>query len=289
MRTQARGLAQAVAGRVLEKTAPARAFWTPWRKPPFTSPWPDILITCGRRAVWVSRAIGAGSKGRTFRVHIQDPKVSPQHFDLVVAMAHDRIASTGNVIKVTTALHDVTPARLAVAAGQWRERLAPLGPFTGALVGGDTARGVFNTGDQLRFIEGLKRLRQGSGHGLAITPSRRTPPAFRRRLVDAFGSDKGTFVWDGEGDNPYLGILALADQLVVTGDSISMVSEALATEHPVAVFDLGIKAYQSFLTKLVSQGAISDFPGGPWPEGRRDPEGATGLAAAVVRERMLAR
>ena len=68
------------------------------------------------------------------------------------------------------------------------------------------------------------------GVGVAVTPSRRTDPAVTRVLTEAL-APLGGYVWDGSGDNPYFGMLALADAIVVTMDSVSMVSEAVATRR----------------------------------------------------------
>ena len=282
MRTQARGLATAVADVVVEQTLRRGPLdWLPGRQAPFAPPWPDILISCGRRSVWASRAIRKAAQGRTVTVHIQDPKVSAKHFDLVVAMAHDRIAAGGNVTKVETALHDLTPQKLAIAVAAWRDRLKL--PFVGVLVGGDTARGQFSPEDQNRLISGLMRLRRDGGTALAITGSRRTPPAFLHRLRETFTGDPAVFVWDGQGDKPYLGILGLADALVVTGDSVSMISEALAAGAPVEVLDLNIPAYRPFLDRLIQSGHIRSFTGEAidWPSA--GPLNATLNAAETVK------
>ena len=184
MRTQARGLAEAIADKVVEHVTPKAAAWDfarlGWGRPElfpgFAPPWPDVLISCGRRSI--PRVLDARRRGgdRPFLVHIQDPRGAAPKFDFVVAMAHDRIAAGPRVIKVATALHDLTRAKLAEAASNWRERLAGLEPFAGVIVGGDLRGRPFTLDDTRRLIGGLDRLRIGGELGLAITPSRRTPP-----------------------------------------------------------------------------------------------------------------
>ncbi|MEO8926280.1 MAG: mitochondrial fission ELM1 family protein [Caulobacteraceae bacterium] len=292
MRTQARGLAQAVAGTVIEKTAPAR--W-PWgakgaKDDRFEPPWPDLLITCGRRSVPLSIALRKRAGGQMITVHIQDPRADAAAFDLVVAMEHDRIAAGPKVIKVATALHDLTPAKLAAAAARWRDRFEALGgPLVGVSIGGTTRRGAFTLAHGRDLIDGLQRLRREAGASLAVTPSRRTPPATRALLRNAFGDDPGVFLWDMTGDNPYRAILALADRLVVTGDSVSMISEALATGHPVEVFDLGFARYAPFLDGLIARGLVRRFVGEPIPRHAANPMNATAEAAAAVRGLLQAR
>ena len=125
MRTQARGLAKAVADEVVEKVVAVRPpwRWLPARWPGVLTgvdsragdalepPWPDIIVTCGRRSAIVGLAVKKRAGGRPLLVHLQNPLTSLQDFDLVVAMEHDDIAGP-KVLKVPTTLHDMTPERL---------------------------------------------------------------------------------------------------------------------------------------------------------------------------------
>jgi mitochondrial fission protein ELM1 len=265
MRTQARGLAQAVADVVIEKTAPGWSLWPASRGPAadrLAAPWPDVLVTCGRRSVNRAIAIRRASGGRTLAVHVQDPRGRAAAFDLVIAMDHDRIAAGGNVMKVSTALHDLTPDNLAEAGRLWAPRLTPLGrPLLGAVVGGDLKGRPFTRADGARLLAGLQALRGRMDAALAITPSRRTPAFVRQLLTDAFANDPAAFVWNLEGDNPYRGILALSDRLVVTSDSVSMVSEALCLPRPVEIFDLGFPRHTDFVQGLIDRGLARRFDG----------------------------
>lgn len=279
-RTQARGLAQAVIPGAVEKTVDVRAPWSlaPPALWPLTlmgldpskdrlqPPWPDVVVSCGRKAAKAAIAVKRASGGRTLAVHIQNPLAPLSEFDLVIPMRHDAVEGP-NVVVIDLALHDVTPELLAGAAEAWRERFAPLPrPLTGVLLGGATKRHPF-TAEQGRVLaERLKALRAEGG--LAITPSRRTPEAVKAVLRESFAGDPGVFLWDESGDNPYRGILALSDQIVATGDSVSMVSEAVATGHPVAVFDIGGgQRHQRFIANLVEKKIVSLADGGPFVAG----------------------
>jgi mitochondrial fission protein ELM1 len=293
MRTQARGLAQSVADIVVEKTVPSR--WRQWRGgvapgDRLAPPWPDLLITCGRRSVAHAIALRKASGGRTVTVHVQDPRGHRDAFDLVIAMGHDRIAAGGNVMKIATALHDLTPENLAAAGRLWEERFGLLGrPLAGVVIGGDLKGRPFTSGDGARLLVGVKRLRDEGGASLAITPSRRTPAAVRALFEEAFAGDPRVFLWDLQGDNPYRAILALSDRLIVTSDSVSMVSEALSTAHPVEVFDLGFSRHVSFVQRLVDQGLIRRFTGEPGPPRTTGPINATDQAAGAVKALLQAR
>jgi hypothetical protein len=250
-------------------------------------PWPELLISCGRRTAALSMAIRKASGGKTITVHVQDPLARPGGFDLVVAMQHDAVTGP-NVMKVATALHRVTAAKLAQAAEAWRGRL-DFGPepLAGVLIGGPTGGRTFPTE---AFVAALMRLRREGGARLAIAPSRRTPAPLLAAVEAAFAGDPGVLVWDRESDNPYLGILALAGRLVVTSDSVSMISEALATGHPVDVFGEPQNGrHAEFLKTLTTDGLIAPFTGGPAVMRALRPVDATDFAAQAVRRLVEAR
>jgi hypothetical protein len=302
-RTQARGLAEAVIPGAVEKTVDVRAPWSlaPPALWPLTlrgldpekdglgPPWPDVVVSCGRKAAKTAIAVKRASGGRTLAVHIQNPLAPLNAFDLVIPMRHDPVAEGPNVVPIDLALHDVTPEVLAKAAEAWRGRFETLPrPLTGVLLGGSTKRYPF-TGEQGRALaRRLKALRAEGG--LAITPSRRTPEEVKAVLREAFAGDQGVFLWDEASDNPYRGILALADRLVATGDSVSMVSEAVGTGHPVAVFDLagpnggGGKRHQRFIRNLVERKIVSLLDGSPFVAGtglNSTPEAAAALRRLI--------
>jgi hypothetical protein len=201
-------------------------------------------------------------------------------------MQHDAVSGP-NVLKVVTALHGVTPETLAAAGEACGGRLgAGPAPLAGVLIGGPTGANAFPT---TGFIAALTRLRN-EGARLAIAPSRRTPPAIVAAVTTAFAGDSGVFIWDRGSDNPYLGILALADRLVVTSDSVSMISEALATGRPVEVFGEPQNArHARFLQALFDDGLIDRFTGGPVTSRDRRPVDATDFAAQAVRRLLEAR
>ena len=292
MRTQARGLAQAVASTVVEKIA-APASPLDWLDTfiggarlagAFPPPWPDLLITCGRRSAPYAAALKRASGGAILTVHIQDPRAFRSAFDLIIAMDHDSLVERPGVIKVPTALHDLTQPSLDEAGAAWKDRFTALGhPVAGVSIGGDLRGRPFSLADASRLIAGLRRLRQEGNVALAITPSRRTPQAVRELLQETFGADPGVFIWDRTGANPYRAILALSDRLVVTTDSVSMVSEAIASGRPTELFDLDFPRHRGFVQKLIDQGAARRFTGDPTPPAPGIPLDSTAIAARAVR------
>lgn len=287
MRTQARGLAEAVADDVVEITVTSA--W-PRPNPRPCPPWPNVMVSCGRRSARWALAARRASSGESLAVHVQDPRRDAEAFDLVIAMEHDEIREGRNVIKVATALHDLTPAKLESEANAWRSRFESLGrPLIGVAVGGTLRGRAFTLEDADKLIAGLSRAKSGTDGAIAITPSRRTPPEVIARFRDVFGADPRVFLWDLEGDNPYRAILALADRMVVTSDSVSMVSEALAATGPVEIFDLGFARHVDFVQDLVDRRLARRFEGDPSTPETVGPVNATDDAAMAVRKLLQAR
>jgi len=208
-------------------------------------PWPDLLVTCGGgRCRFRSRSAKPARARRSrfiSRIPYGRPPIRPCRRP---GPRPDRPAS--NVLKTVTAMHDVTAAKLAAAAARWEERLAPLGhPLLGVAIGGPTRRSRFTPRDARALARSL--LSGAGGIWAGITPRGEHPQPFgcswKRRSLAMRGYSSGS-----RGRESLPAILAKADRLVVTGDSVSMVSEAIATGSPVEVFDLGQGRHELFST-----------------------------------------
>ncbi len=225
------------------------------------SPWPDILIATGRQTVALTLAIKKANPS-TLTVQLQNPTVSPNRFDVVIAPAHDRLTGD-NIVSTAGALHSVSSQKLEQAGIEFAPRYADLQkPLIGVLIGGTNKKFRFTSANATQFAELLKLATKDNGGSLAITPSRRTGDKNTRIIRKALANESMDF-WDGSGDNPYFGILALADAFVVTGDSVNMVSEAIATGKPVYVFQLsgGSAKFSRFHQGLEQQGRTRAFSG----------------------------
>jgi hypothetical protein len=250
-------------------------------------PWPDILVTCGRRSGLAAMAIRRQNDAPMVLVHIQKPR-RPEAFDLVVAMAHDRLTGP-NVVQTQAALHGIRAAALAEAAVAGDPRFVGMPrPWTGVLLGGPAGRSDFTPADAARLADSLEAVRARQGGSLLITPSRRTPAATVAMLGARFGADPTCFLWEGAGPNPYLPILACADTLVVTSDSISMISEALATRAQLQVFEVtGGARHVHFLQGLLRRGLVSRL--GETAPPKHEPIDATPAIAAIARDLIAAK
>lgn len=225
-------------------------------------PYPDLLIASGRKAVGLARHIRQKSRGRTFTVIVQDPRIDPARFDLVAVPQHDPTRGP-NVVVTTAALHRVTPQKLAAEAAKFAGKFDHLPPVRIAvLIGGNSKAHKMTAAVAERLAAQLQQLAAGGDVGLMITASRRTGEENARLLRERLQGPNIWF-WDGTGDNPYFAFLAAATQIVVTEDSVSMTSEALATGKPVytAKLEGGAKRLDRFHSLLREQGFTKPFDG----------------------------
>ena len=226
------------------------------------APWPDILIASGRQSIPYTRMIKRASKGKTFVVILQNPRVNPNQFDLVWAPAHDELTGP-NVISTLVSPHRLTRERLRDEAAIWEPKLAHLPrPRVAVLVGGKNAIYDFDEAAAEKFAAQLAALTDKEGVSLMVTPSRRTGDPQTQIIKDALTA-KPAYVWDGTGDNPYFGFLGQADAVIVTSDSVNMVGEAAFTGKPVYVVELeGHSAkFRRFLDAIYQKGAARPFVG----------------------------
>jgi mitochondrial fission protein ELM1 len=249
-------------------------------------PWPEILISSGRGSVAAALAIRRCGQGSTFAVHIQTPYVDPHRFDLVIIPEHDGLRGD-NVVVTKTALNRVTKRSLDEAGRVFKERMSHLPrPLIAVLVGGPSKNLECSPETMRRLADQLMMAASRCGGSLAVTTSRRTGAQNEMALRQGLEGIP-QFFWDGKGENPYLGILALADAIVVTSDSVSMVSEACATGKPVHVFSLGEepKKLRRFHKPLRDSGITRPFSG-VIEQWSYEPPNDTERAAAIVRKLM---
>ena len=210
------------------------------RSTPLVPPWPDLVISAGREMEPVARWIRRQSGGRTRLVHMGRPWAPLEAFDLVISTPQYALPERENVLVIGLPLHRVTRERLAAEAAAWAPRFAALpGPRTAVLLGGSSGSFVFSPrkGAELgRLVNDRARAEGGS---LLITDSARTAPetfeAFRAELT----VPNYVHRWqEGAAANPYFAFLGLADRLVTTGESVSMLAEASVTGKPLFIYDL---------------------------------------------------
>ncbi|WP_424813952.1 mitochondrial fission ELM1 family protein [Roseococcus sp. YIM B11640] len=243
----------------------------------FRAPWPGLVISAGRRSAPVSRWLRARG-ART--VHAMRPGIGAADFDLLVIGAHDRPAPAANLLVIQGAMHRMTPEALAAAAAQFPELAELPRPIVTLLLGGR----VRAEGMEPEIAAAIAR--QAADHGASVlaTTSRRTGEAAADAVASVLGKlPHRLYRWGGAGANPFRTMLAQADRLVVTGDSISMMSEALMTTAPLLIADPGGLGprHRAMAAALYAAGLAAPLEGGALPP-PRDAVDETGRVAAEI-------
>lgn len=210
------------------------------RSDPLRPPWPDLVVTIGRRLSMVALWIRQQSGDRTRLVLVGKPRRLARRFDLIVASAQYRAGNRRNVLRLGLPLMRVDEAAVDAAAAAWRERLSQLPrPLVAVLVGGPTKPVRFDAAVARRLAEQLASLAASSRGSLYATTSRRTPPEVVEALAAALPAGTPLYRWRPDArDNPYLALLGSADRFVVTSDSPTMMLEVARLGRPLAIFVL---------------------------------------------------
>lgn len=297
-RRQALALAQALAPQGQEHCLDTAAPWSwlaPRRLPGserafgpefqagLASP-PTLAIGAGRRAALATRLL----RERGSRVvQVLHPRLATRHWDLVVAPEHD--GRTGpNIITLCGSLNPVDDAWLAQGRADFPDLGALPGPRTVVLLGGPTAAVRFDRGAFEVMAAKLEHWLAMDGGSLLVIGSRRTPSKLAR-LARSYWADVPGVRWfdPADGENPYAGALAWADRIVVSPDSVNMVSEACATACPVYVPEPGRAQgrVRRYLDAMLARGRIQ--PLGKLPEDSPvEPLRETSRVAEIVRQRL---
>lgn len=213
------------------------------RSDPLEPPWPDLILTRGRRpsnvALWIKRQSG----GRTRIVLLGKPAGWLSHnmsqFDLIITSSETLPPPFDNVMQIDLPLMQISADRLALGRADWHGRLTALPrPLVVFLIGGPTSPYVYNAETEARMRARIAQVLDQGGTPYLVG-SRRTPPGFLHRLQAEFPDTLRVFDWaQPKGENPYTGLLALGDRFVVTGDSISMQVEVARLGKPLEILPL---------------------------------------------------
>lgn len=227
---------------------------------------PRVVVGCGRQAALATRLLRLrGSRA----VQILDPRIGSRHWDAVVVPEHDRLRGA-NVHTVLGSLHPVDDAWLAHARSQWPALGQLPGPRLLVLLGGPVRAVPLDAAWWRDLRDHLESWQAKAGGSLMLSCSQRTPAWLAEAARQAWPQWEGPR-WCGpaDGANPYAGMLAWADAIVVSPDSVNMVSEACATTRPVLVSGVGNCAGRQrvFLERLLELGRIRQLsdalPAGP--------------------------
>ena len=260
-RVRVSGAMRLVPARLQIHVPPARLLGFVASNESLVPPWPRLIISIGRRSVPIALALKDVAKA--YALHIQNPKVPKHRFDLIAAPIHDGYTGD-NVVNTFGAVHSVTAERLAGAAQSFaaKNRSASPPAHRRAARRRELRPSPFRLSLPLRLAQRSPKPRATAADRCSLP--RRDEPRRRRcaplwRLSAAFP----IFVWDGTGENPYYAFLASADAIVVTEDSVNMVTEAAGTGKPVYVQRLKGKSRRlsQFHELMRERGATRPFAG----------------------------
>ena len=241
MVSQVEGLAKALDLTYKHQTIKLKPFWN--FIPPKISPISEnlvknkfvcdskIIISCGRKSVIPSIALKKRLGKEIFTIHIQNPKVSYKHFDLIVSPEHDNIKGD-NVITTTGAIHYLTRKEI-------KENLNYLGlqlekkKLVAFIIGGPNKYYAYTEESIHQTFNKMKTLFTPDKYKIIVIPSYRTPEKIIKKAYDTFNFNH--HVVKEVDKKAYLSALAISDHIVVTCDSTSMISEAAVTGKPVYI------------------------------------------------------
>ncbi|HHA2759882.1 mitochondrial fission ELM1 family protein [Stenotrophomonas maltophilia] len=245
---------------------------------------PPLAIGCGRQAAGALRVLRArGSQV----VQILDPRIGARHWDVVVVPEHDALRGS-NVLTLLGSLNPVDDDWLAWGRAAFAGFSTLPGPRTALLVGGPTPLAPWDETAMVGVFRALAEQIRSEGGSLLATTSRRTPPALAEILRATF-ADLPHVIWGdgGDGTNPYGGLLGWANRVVVSPDSVNLLSEACATRMPVmvALADTAQGRLARFQQQLRERGRLQAH-WLDWQYDRIEPLRETARVAAEVKQRL---
>ena len=204
---------------------------------------PAIVITCGSRMAGLSIAmqrLGRGDANNTNcvkslrTIHIQDPRLSPSYFDVLIVPQHDRARGPNVVISVAS-LNRLNKANITDASAALNSKWSRLPtPRVAVLLGGNNRRYNISIAMVNEMAEQLRKFAITTGTSLALIPSRRTPDELVKNFTKALKHVPHALAGPKD-KNPYPGILGIVDATIVTSDSVNLTSEAAITGKPLLV------------------------------------------------------
>ena len=218
-----------------------------------------IVISCGRKSVIPSSALKKRFGNEIFNIHIQDPKVSFKHFDLIISPEHDNIKGD-NVLTTKGSIHYLTKKEITdnskyLQLDKGKKKVVAF------IIGGPNKYYNYSE-EQIHFIfNKVKNLFTPDKFKIVVIPSYRTPERIIKKAFNTFGFNH--HVVKTIDKKAYLGSLALADYIIVTCDSTSMISEAAVTGKPVYAAMMkpnrNIRRFKSFYNQFKELGIIKEL------------------------------
>jgi len=254
MISQVEGLAKALDLDFIHEKIELNNFWKPF--PPKVTPVKDfvfknkinsqfdVVISCGRKSVIPSIYLKKKFKNKIINIHIQEPKVSLDNFDFVVAPKHDGLKGN-NVLTSKGAVHYLTNDELDQNKDYLKPRINDQKKIVTLILGGPTRYYDYNNEIIDSIFSKIEQNFLKNNYQLIVVPSMRTPQHIIEKAQNYF--DKNQIIIQNVDKKAYLSSLKIADHIIVTCDSTSMISEAAITGKPIYVAQMpAIKNNQRF-------------------------------------------
>ena len=217
----------------------------------------DVIISCGRKSVIPSIVLKKNSNKKIVNIHIQNPKVSLENFDIVVAPDHDSVDGP-NVLISKGAIHYLTLDEIHKAKDYLLSKIEKQKEVVTLILGGPTKYYNYDNESMIQIFSKINKQILEKNMQLIIIPSNRTPEKIIQFAKEYFS--KNRLIVDSVDKQAYLSSLALAKYIIVTCDSSSMISEAALTGKPVYVAMIPAmrndKRFQKFRNLLESMNII---------------------------------
>jgi mitochondrial fission protein ELM1 len=269
MVSQVEGLAKALNLNYKHQEIKLKKFWN--FIPPFLTPISmsvlenqfifdsKVVISCGRKSVIPSLALKKKYKEKIFTIHIQDPKVSLDKFDLIICPEHDNI-SGNNVIKTTGAIHYLSEKEIS-KENNYLKIDKENKKIIAFIIGGPNKYYTFSEKEIDFLFNKIKSIFTMDKYKLVVIPSYRTPSDIIKKAFNSFGHDH--MVIKDVDKKAYLSALSISDYIVVTCDSTSMISEAAITGKPIYVAQMNSSKnnlrFQKFFSQFKQLNIIKDL------------------------------
>jgi len=198
----------------------------------------DIIISCGRKSVIPSIYFKRNSKKKVFNIHIQDPKVSLNNFDFVIAPEHDSLNGK-NVIISKGAIHYLTLEEIKNNQNYLEEKLKKNKDYLLLVLGGPNKYYDYDDQNLINIFDKIKNISNNNNLQAIVIPSMRTPKRTINLAHELLGEEN--LIITNIDKKAYLSGLSLAKYIVVTCDSTSMISEAAITGKPIYIADIPAK------------------------------------------------
>ena len=241
MISQVEGLAKALGLSYKHQKVELKSFWN--LIPPKISPISEnlvknkfvcdckVIISCGRKSVIPSIALKKRLGNEIFNIHIQDPKISFKHFDLIVSPEHDNLKGE-NIINTTGAIHYLTKKEI-LDNSQYLGIENKRRELVAFIIGGPNKYYKYSEKQIHALFNKVKTLFTPDKFKIVVIPSYRTPENILKIAFNTFNVDH--HVVKTIDKKAYLSALAISNYIVVTCDSTSMISEAAMTGKPVYI------------------------------------------------------